>query len=119
MYLLLRWVLSAAALLLVPYVVPGIHLGGFAAALIVALALGLVNATIRPILILLTLPITMLTLGLFIFVINALMFLLVATFIKGFEVADFGAAFFGALTYMLANWVISWFLRELRQGERT
>ena len=72
--LLARWVLSAAALLLVAYLYPAVHVESFFAALVAALVLGLVNAVVRPILVVLTLPVTLLTLGLFLFVINALLF---------------------------------------------
>jgi putative membrane protein len=97
MRLLLRWLISALALLALPYVISGIQLKSFYIALIVAVLLGLVNAVIRPVLILLTLPVTILTLGLFILVINALMFWFVASFVDGFVVSGFWAAFFGAI----------------------
>ncbi len=104
MTLLLRWFISALAVLLAAYVVPGITVSGFYTALIVALVLGIMNALARPILIFLTLPINILTLGLFTFVINALLFWFVSTLVKGFEVAGFGPAFFGALVV----WAVSW-----------
>jgi putative membrane protein len=109
--MLLRWVLNALALLAVSYIVPGFEVDSFWWALIVALVLGLVNALIRPILLILTLPINILTLGLFTFVINALMILLVANLLEGFSVASFGAAFSGALLL----WVISWFTNNIDQ----
>lgn len=105
MQLLLRWVLNAIALLLVTRVVPGVTVDGFYAALIVALVLGIVNALIRPILIFLTLPINIVTLGLFTFVINALLFWFVSTFVKGFNVSGFVAAFWGALLLWAVSWV--------------
>jgi putative membrane protein len=104
MRLLLRWLISALALLALPYVISGIQLKSFYIALIVAVLLGLVNAVIRPVLILLTLPVTILTLGLFILVINALMFWFVASFVDGFVVSGFWAAFFGAIVYSLITW---------------
>ena len=83
--LLARWIVNAAALLLVAYLYPGVQVTSFFAALVAALALGLVNAVIRPVLVILTLPVTLLTLGLFLFVINALLFWLVAEVIRGFR----------------------------------
>jgi putative membrane protein len=104
MQLILRWLISALALLALPYVMSGIEVKGFYIALIVAVVLGLINAVVRPILILLTLPVTVLTLGLFILVINALLFWFVASFVDGFQVSGFWAAFFGAILYSLITW---------------
>ena len=105
--LLLRWLINAGALLMLPYVLPSIRIESFLTALVVALVLGLVNAVIRPVLVLLTLPVTLLTLGLFILVINALLFWFVASFIEGFTVTGFWSAFFGAIVYALISWVLS------------
>jgi putative membrane protein len=107
MSLAARWILNAAALLLIAYLYPGVEVQGFGAALIAALVLGLVNALIRPILIVLTLPATILTLGLFIFVINALLFWFVAEIVHGFAVTGFGAALVGSLLYSLFTLVTS------------
>lgn len=107
MKLLLVWLLNALALLAVAYLVPGIHVAGFAAALVAALVIGLVNMIIRPILVLLTLPITLLTLGLFILVINGLLFYLVANWIQGFDVTTITAGILGALVYSLLSWLLS------------
>ena len=104
MRLILRWIISALALLALPYVVSGIELKSFYVALIAAVVLGLVNAVIRPVLILLTLPVTVLTLGLFILVINALLFWFVGSFVEGFHVGGFWAGFFGAILYSLITW---------------
>ncbi|HSD52729.1 MAG TPA: phage holin family protein [Burkholderiales bacterium] len=104
MRLILRWIISALALLALPYVASGIELKSFYVALIAAVLLGLVNAVIRPVLILLTLPVTVLTLGLFILVINALLFWFVGSFIDGFHVSGFWAGFFGAILYSLITW---------------
>jgi putative membrane protein len=104
MYLLLRWLMNAVALLVVANLVPGIHVESLYTALFVALVLGIVNAVIRPILVILTLPITVLTLGLFTLIINALLFWFVSTVVKGFFVAGFVPAFWGALLL----WAISW-----------
>ncbi len=108
--LLARWIVNAAALLLVAYLYPGVQVTTFFAALMAALALGLVNAIIRPILVILTLPVTILTLGLFIFVINALMFWLVAEVIKGFTVTGFFAALIGSILFSLITLLTSWLL---------
>jgi len=113
--LLLRWVLNAAALLLVAYLYPGVVVEGFLAALIAALVLGLVNAVIRPILVILTLPATILTLGLFIFVINALLFWFVAEIVHGFRVTGFGAALLGSILYSIVTLLTSWLLLGRRK----
>jgi putative membrane protein len=107
MSLIIRWIINAVALMLVSYLFTSIQVSGFAAALVAALILGLVNAVIRPILILITLPINVLTLGLFTLVINALLFWFVASFLEGFEVAGFWSAFWGALTYSIISFLIS------------
>ena len=92
MKLIVRWFLLAAALLLVPQVYAGVTVSGYSAALVAALVLGLFNTLVRPLLVLLTLPVTLLTLGLFLFVINALMFWAAASVLgEGFNVAGFGA----------------------------
>ena len=105
--LLLVWVINAVALLALPYVFSGIHVASFTNAMVAALVLGLINALIRPILILLTLPATILTLGLFIFVINGLLFWWVGSFISGFHVNGFWAGVFGAIVYSVISWVLS------------
>ena len=110
MMLLARWVVNAAALLLVAYLYPGVHVESFFAALIAALVLGLVNAVVRPILVVLTLPVTLLTLGLFLFVINALLFWLVANVVQGFAVTGFFAALIGSILYSVITLITSWIL---------
>ena len=107
MRLLLVWLINAVALMAVTYLLPGIAVSSFITALIAALVLGLVNAVIRPILILLTLPATLLTLGLFIFVINGLLFWFVGTFIEGFVVSGFWPGVFGAIGYSIVSWLLS------------
>jgi len=115
--LLLVWVINAVALLAVAYLMPSISVASFTTALVAALILGLVNAVIRPVLILLTLPATILTLGLFIFVINGLLFWFVGTYLQGFTVAGFWAGVFGAVVYSLISWALSaLLLPEKRQG---
>ena len=102
-----HWIVNAAALLLIAYLYPGVQVLGLGPALIAALVLGLVNTLIRPLLILLTLPATVLTLGLFIFVINGLLFWMVASFVEGFHVAGFWSAVLGAIVYALISWAAS------------
>jgi len=114
--LLARWLVNAAALLLVAYLYPGVHVEGFTAALFAALVLGLVNALIRPILVILTLPVTILTLGLFLFVINALLFWLVAEIVRGFTVTGFGAALLGSILYSVITLITSWILFPRRRS---
>jgi putative membrane protein len=106
MKIIVRWLLLAAALLLVAYLYPGVTVKSFGSAMIAAFVLGLLNTLLRPILVLLTLPVTVLTLGLFLFVINALMFSFAASLLQGFHVAGFGAALIGSLLYSLCGLVI-------------
>jgi len=106
MKLIVRWLLLAAALLLVAYLYPGVTITGFGAAMIAAVVLGLLNTIVRPLLVLLTLPVTLLTLGLFLFVINALMFWSAAGLLDGFAVSGFAAALIGSLIYSLCGMVI-------------
>lgn len=103
---LTRWMLLAAALLLVAHLYPGVQVKGFGTALIAAFVLGLFNTILRPILVLLTLPVTLLTLGLFLFVINALLFWATASVLDGFTVAGFAAALIGSLIYSLCGMAI-------------
>jgi putative membrane protein len=105
--LLLVWLINALALLALPYVVPSVRVDGFLTALVAALVLGLVNALIRPVLVLLTLPVTLVTLGLFIFVINGLLFWMVANLLDGFQVAGFWSAVLGAIVYAVISWAAS------------
>jgi len=107
MKLIIRWLLLAAALLLVPRLYGGVHVASFEAAMVAALVLGLLNTLVRPLLVLLTLPVTLLTLGLFLFVINALMFWAAAGLVgNSFTVTGFGAALIGSLIYSVAGVVI-------------
>jgi len=105
--LLLIWMLNALALLTVANFVPGIHVDGFGAALIAAFLLGLVNTLIRPLLLLFTLPVTLLTLGMFIFVINGALFWLVGSVLRGFIVDSFWHGVLGALLYSIFSWALS------------
>jgi putative membrane protein len=104
--LLAKWLLSAAALLFVAYIYTGVQISSFTAALIAAFVIGLLNTVVRPILVVLTLPVTIVTLGLFLFVINALMFWAAAGLLEGFHVRDFLAALVGSLIYSLLGIVI-------------
>jgi putative membrane protein len=103
---IVRWLLLAMALLLVANLYSGVTVAGFSAALWAALVIGLFNTLVRPLLVLLTLPVTLLTLGLFLFVINALMFWAAAALLDGFNVSGFWAALLGSLIYSLFGMVI-------------
>lgn len=103
---LTRWLLLAGALLLVAHLYPGVEVKSFWSAMIAALILGLLNTLLRPILVLLTLPVTVVSLGLFLFVINALMFWAAAGVLDGFAVTGFGAALIGSLIYSLCGMLI-------------
>ena len=107
MRLLLIWLINTVALFAIPQLLDSVQIDSFSTALLASLVLGLVNTLLRPILILLTLPVTFLTLGLFIFVINGLMFWAAADLVKGFQVDNFGAAILGALVYSVLSWVLS------------
>lgn len=107
MKLIVVWLLNALALLAVTYFMPSIHVSGFGGALIAAAVIGLVNVLIRPLLVLLTLPVTVLTLGLFILVINGLLFFFVGSILKGFEVAGLWSGILGALLYSVISWLLA------------
>jgi putative membrane protein len=107
MRLILVWLINTVSLIAVAYLMPSVSVSSFASALVAALVLGLVNTVIRPILVLLTLPVTVLTLGLFILVINGLLFWFVGSFIEGFAVAGFWAGVFGAIVYSVISWLLS------------
>jgi putative membrane protein len=105
--ILLIWVLNAVALLGVAYFLPGIEVTSFGSAMLAALVIGLLNTLVRPVLVLLTLPITLLTLGLFYFVLNGLLFWLAGNLLSGFEVHGFVAAVLGAILYGVIAWALS------------
>jgi putative membrane protein len=109
---LLNWVLSALAVWVVSHFVPGFVVHGATAALLAALAIGFLSATLGALLKFLTLPLTVLTLGLFWFVINALMLKLAAVFVPGFEIHGFLAAFLGAIALSLVNMVLHWLVPQ-------
>ncbi|SRR5258706_8556652 len=104
--LLIHWVLNALALYIVARILPGFHLSDFSSALVAAIIIGLVNALIRPILLLLTLPISILTLGLFALVINALMLLLASAISPGFKIDGFWWAFLGSILLSLVSTIL-------------
>ena len=114
MRLLLVWVLNAIALLAVAYLYPGVQVQDWKAAAIAALVLGLVNTLVKPILVLLTLPVTILTLGLFLLVLNALLFWAVSELVTGFHVNGFWAAVIGALLYSVIGWLLSKLIPDRR-----
>lgn len=116
MRLLLHWILTAIAVWIVARVVPGISVSGPTAALIAALVIGLINATLGLLLKILTFPLTLLTLGLFWFVINALMLELAAAFVRGFYVRNFVAAFIGAILLSIVSSLLQWMFMPSRQA---
>lgn len=107
MMLIVVWLLNAVALLAVAYILPGIVVASFGSAMLAALVLGLLNALIKPVLILLTLPITIVTLGLFLFVLNALVFWFAGSILKGFVVEGFWWAVLGAIFYSVISTLFS------------
>ena len=113
MKLIIKWLLSAAALLAVAYFYSGVVVSSFTAALIAAAVLGALNLVLRPILVLLTLPVTVVTLGLFLFVVNALMFWAAAGLVSGLNVRGFGAALIGSLIYSALQLAIDFVLERL------
>ena len=107
MKILVTWLLNALALIAVAYIVPNIHVDNIWIALVAAFVIGLANVLIKPILIILTLPITVMTLGLFIFVINGFLFWAVGNFLQGFEVRNLFWGIIGAVVYSIISWVLS------------
>jgi putative membrane protein len=110
--IVLRWLILTLAIMVAAYLIEGIEVRGFGNALFAAALLGILNAFFRPVLIILTLPINVLTLGLFTFVINALLLMMASGVIGGFEVNGFWAAFFGSLVISLVSWLLSSFINE-------
>jgi putative membrane protein len=105
--ILLIWILNAVALLGVAYLIPSIQVTSFGSAMLAALVIGLLNALLRPVLVLLTLPITLLTLGLFYFVLNGLLFWWAGELLSGFEVHGLGVAILGAILYSVIAWALA------------
>src|SRR5512145_2474740 len=106
-----RWLVITAAILLCASILPGIRVASLTTAVIAAAILGIINTFLRPVLLILTLPLTILTLGVFAFVLNALMLLLVAYFVPGFEVDGFFSAFLGALIISVVSWIANRFIK--------
>lgn len=109
MSIIINWLISCFAIVITAYLLPGIHLSGFKAALLTALALGLINAFIKPVLSLLTLPLTVMTLGLFSLVLNALLIMLTAKLVPGFQVQGFLWAVAFSVVLTITNWILSIF----------
>ncbi|OON60037.1 hypothetical protein B0920_22500 [Massilia sp. KIM] len=116
MRLLITWLINAVALMVLPYLMHSVSVSNFTTAIIAALILGLVNTLIRPLLVLLTLPVTLVSMGLFILVINAFLFWMVAYFIEGFEVDGFWSAFLAAILYSIISWALSTLLLKDNDG---
>ncbi len=113
MKLITKWLLSALALLAVAYLYSGVVVTSFTGALVAAAVLGLLNTVLRPILVLLTLPVTLVTLGLFLFIVNALMFWAAASLVGGLSVTGFGAALIGSLIYSVLQLAIDFVMERL------
>jgi putative membrane protein len=117
--LLIRWLVLTVAILVASYVIEGIRVSSFLSAFFAAAVLGILNAFFRPILIILTLPINILSMGLFTFVINAVLLMMASGVISGFQVRGFWSAIFGSLIISLVNWFLSAFLADLREKRQT
>lgn len=111
MSILLRVLINALTLLLLPYIITGFEIDSFYAAIIAAIVIGLLNAIVRPVLLIFTLPISLLTLGLFAFVINALLIWFAASFLDGFTISGFWAAFFAAVILWSVGVLTNWFIK--------
>jgi putative membrane protein len=107
----IRWLVTTLAVLVAAHLIPGISYEGWGTLLGASLLLGIINAFVRPILLLLSLPWIIITMGLFIFVINALLLMLVSKIIPAFQVAGFWSAFFGAIVISIVSWLLSSFFR--------
>jgi len=118
MGLLLRWLILTVAIIIASYLLEGIHISGFFSAFLAAAILGILNALFRPVLILLTLPINILSLGLFTFIINALMLKMVSGIIPGFEVHGFWTAILGSLVISVISWLLNSFISDRGRVER-
>jgi putative membrane protein len=116
--IIIRWLILTAAIMATPYVVSGIHVAGFKSALAAAAILGILNAVFRPILIILTLPINILTLGIFTFIINGCLLLMASCAITGFQVNGMWSAFFGSIIISIVSWILSSFINDRGRVER-
>lgn len=110
--ILVRWLLLAVAIFMAAYMIDGIHVASFMSAVMAAAVLGVLNAVFRPILLILTLPLNILTLGLFTFVINAMLLMMASGVIGGFSVDGFGTAFLGSLIISIVSWLLTSFINE-------
>lgn len=110
--ILIRWLILTASILAAAYLVPGIQAGSFFSALAAAAVLGILNALLRPVLIILTLPITVLSMGLFLFVINALLLMMASGVVGSFHVFGFGSALLGSLVISLVGWLLNSFISD-------
>ena len=118
MGLLIRWLILTVAIIVASYLLEGIHISSFFSAFLAAAILGILNALFRPVLLILTLPINILTLGLFTFIINALMLKMVSGVIPGFEVYGFWTAVFGSLIISIVSWLLNSFISDRGRIER-
>jgi putative membrane protein len=116
--IIIRWLILTVAIMSTPYLVPGIHVAGFGSALGAAAIVGILNAVFRPILIILTLPINILTLGLFTFIINGCLLLMASCAITGFQVSGIWPAFFGSIIISVVSWILSSFINDRGRVER-
>lgn len=110
--ILIRWLILTASILAAAYLVPGIQAGSFFSAFAAAAVLGILNALLRPVLIILTLPVTVLSMGLFLFVINALLLMMVSGVVGSFHVFGFGSALLGSLVISLVGWILNSFIND-------
>ena len=117
--IVIRWLILTAAIMVTPYMLDGIHVSGFSSALAAAAILGILNAVFRPVLIILTLPINILTLGLFTFIINGFLLMMVSSVISGFQVNGFWSAFLGSIFISIVNWILSSFVSDRGKVEKT
>jgi putative membrane protein len=118
MGILIRWIILTVSIITASYLLEGIHISGFFSAFLAAAALGILNALFRPILLILTLPINILTLGLFTFIINALMLKMASGIIPGFEVHGFWTAVIGSLIISVISWLLNSFISDRGRIER-
>lgn len=118
MRFLLRVILNAVALAVAAWIVPGVQITGAGAAIFAGLLLGVVNALVRPVLLLLTLPFTLVTLGLFIFVVNAVCFALTAALVPGFRLSGFLAALLGSIVVSIVSWILNALVADNNEQRR-
>jgi putative membrane protein len=116
--IVIRWLILTAAILLTAYILKGIQVDGFFSALAAAAILSILNAIFRPVLIILTLPINILTLGLFTFIINGLLLMMASCAIPGFDISGFWSAFFGSIIISIVSWLLNSFVNEKGRVEK-